>query len=343
MPSPKPKDQSRNRLAVGHEPQARISLGNFPTRLSQASSLGAELGVDLWLKHEFEADGFGAGNKVRKLEYLIPEILCSGYHGLVVDGTTQSNCAMALALYAPRFGLAVDLVLYGDTAPVGNFADIARSGANLAILPEWSPHAIREAEESLVAQAKHKQRRLYVVPTGATNSVTVQGGIDLAREVAQQESHLGFAFDYVIFPTASGGTQAGLEIGRAMLRRGWHLIGIGVANDEAFFQKVTQDAAASPNLSALTDGITESLAIRTHMGAIGPRYGLPLPHTFEEIGRLRREHGLVLDSVYTYKTFVGLQQLLAIGEVRKGSRVLFIHTGGTNERFVPDPRQSLPT
>ena len=108
-------------------PVERIRLGNFPTKLSRApAELCAELGVDLWIKNEFEADSYGSGNKVRKLEYLIPKLLRSGDHGLVVDGTTQSNCAMALALYGPRFGLSVDLVLYGPTTRVGNFADMVK-------------------------------------------------------------------------------------------------------------------------------------------------------------------------------------------------------------------------
>src|SRR5689334_11114929 len=84
---------------------SRAKLGNFPTRLSQSAELGALLGVDVWLKHEFEADSYGSGNKVRKLEFLIPEIMRLGYSGIIGDGTTQSNNAMALAMYAPRFGL----------------------------------------------------------------------------------------------------------------------------------------------------------------------------------------------------------------------------------------------
>ena len=70
------------------------------------------------------------------------------------------------------------------------------------------------------------------------------------------------------------------------------------------------------------------------MGALGDGYGLPLPGTFQEISDIRARFGLTLDSVYTFKAFVGMKQLIASGDIQRGSSVLFIHTGGLNERFI---------
>lgn len=314
--------------------RSRIGLGNLPTRLTRHSGLGAELGVDLWIKHEFEADAFGSGNKVRKLEFLLPALETGGYSGLVVDGTTQSNCAMALALYGPGLGYTVDLVLYGDTAPAGNYLDILRSGVPVTLLPEWSPAEIRRAEDRIVRDAAGEGRRVYRVPTGATNEVTAFGAIDLAEELAAQEERQGAAFDFVVFPTSSGGTQAGLEIGRLALGRPWKIIAVATANSVPFFDDVVHSIARNPVFAPLIGDDATVVRPRTYSGALGDGYGMPLPGSTTEIRRLRAEHGLVFDTVYTYKALVGLRQMIADGVVPRGSSVAFIHTGGVNERFL---------
>ena len=313
----------------------RSQIGNLPTRLVKAEGLGDELGLELWIKNEFEADSLGSGNKVRKLEFLLPELVRSGYTGLVIDGTTQSNCAMALASYAPRFGLTVDLILYGPTERSGNYADIVRSGANVTLLPVWSPLDIKATQDRLLEEAIQGGRRLAVVPTGATNEITAFGTVRLTEELAQQEDDLGLSIDTIVFPTASGGTQAGLEIGRAALDKPWKLIGIGVANDAPFFEKVVRAIARAPlSRQLLGDARAEQIQPQTYMGAVGERYGIPLPDTLAQIQAIRERHGIILDSFYTYKALVGLRQLIEQGEIEKGSTVVFIHTGGLNERFL---------
>ena len=41
-----------------------------------------------------------------------------------------------------------------------------------------------------------------------------------------------------------------------------------------------------------------------------------------------RASGLVLDPVYTGKALYGVQQAVARGDIARGAKVLFIHTGG---------------
>jgi 1-aminocyclopropane-1-carboxylate deaminase/D-cysteine desulfhydrase-like pyridoxal-dependent ACC family enzyme len=312
----------------------RVTLGNFPTRLSRLPKVGAMLGVDLWMKHEFEADAFGSGNKVRKLEFLIPEIIRGGYTGIIGDGTTQSNSAMALALYAPRFDLSADLILSGSTARHGNYLDILHSGARVKLLAEWSLDRLFRVRQEIQAAAAAEGRRLYVVPTGATNVTTVSAGVDLAAELAAQEKETGVSFDYVILPTASGGTQVGLELGRLIHGRPWNLIAIGVANDAAFFADTVRSLARASASGALIEELEDNLTYQVYMGALGAGYGVPLPGAFDDIRRIRTRFGLLLDSVYTHKAFVGMRQLIADGKIPRGSSVAFIHTGGLNERFV---------
>jgi 1-aminocyclopropane-1-carboxylate deaminase/D-cysteine desulfhydrase-like pyridoxal-dependent ACC family enzyme len=43
---------------------------------------------------------------------------------------------------------------------------------------------------------------------------------------------------------------------------------------------------------------------------------------------IARRAGLVLDPVYTGKALYGLAKAIERGEIAKGARVLFLHTGG---------------
>jgi hypothetical protein len=62
--------------------------------------------------------------------------------------------------------------------------------------------------------------------------------------------------------------------------------------------------------------------------AKGPAYGVMSEDQKRFLVRVARATGLVLDPVYTGKALFGVAQAVERGEIRPGSRVLFIHTGG---------------
>ncbi len=271
---------------------------------------------------------------MRKLEFLLADVIDRGCDRVVLDGTTQSNCAMALSHYGPPLGLAVDLVLYGSDVVQANYLGVLRSGASVTLLRHWSEAEVSAARGTIMERALRRGERPFVVPTGATSDVTVFAGIELAREIAEQERSLGVEFEYVICPSGTGGTHAGLELGRRLADRSWKVIGIAVANDSSFFDSVLHHLSRSPAVAALFHEADHDLMLNTCMDALGDGYGCPLPGATAEIARLRRRFGMVLDSVYTHKGFVGMQGLVGSGAIPPGTSVLFVHTGGVNERFA---------
>ena len=54
---------------------------------------------------------------------------------------------------------------------------------------------------------------------------------------------------------------------------------------------------------------------------------------YQQTGGLGEE-GLVLDPVYTAKSFAAIPALVASGEIPKGSKVCFVHTGGLAALFA---------
>ncbi len=68
-------------------------------------------------------------------------------------------------------------------------------------------------------------------------------------------------------------------------------------------------------------------------GALAPGYGKVGENTREAITLMARTEGIFLDPVYTAKTFAGLLGLLDEGVIRKGQRVVMVHTGSLPALF----------
>src|SRR5438105_1497441 len=89
----------------------RIPLVHGPTPVVKHRKLDDLLGVDLWIKRDDATGGAEAGNKVRKLEWLLADAVERGAKAVVTCGGLQSNHARATALACASLGLACVLVL----------------------------------------------------------------------------------------------------------------------------------------------------------------------------------------------------------------------------------------
>ncbi|MCL2450200.1 MAG: pyridoxal-phosphate dependent enzyme, partial [Polyangiaceae bacterium] len=89
----------------------RIPLVHGPTPLVKRPALDAWLGVDLWIKRDDATGGAEAGNKLRKLEWLLAEARARQADIIITCGGLQSNHARSTALACATLGLACLLVL----------------------------------------------------------------------------------------------------------------------------------------------------------------------------------------------------------------------------------------
>ena len=84
-------------------PRHPLTFG--PTALEPLPRLAAHLGgkVEIWAKREDCNSGLAfGGNKIRKLEYLVPDILAQGADTLVTIGGVQSNHTRQVAAVKAR-------------------------------------------------------------------------------------------------------------------------------------------------------------------------------------------------------------------------------------------------
>ena len=317
----------------------RYPLTFGPTPIEKLSRLSAHLGgeVELFAKREDCNSGLAfGGNKLRKLEYIIPDAIASNADTLVSIGGVQSNHTRQVAAVAAKIGMKCRLVQeawvpHEDAVydRVGNIQLSRILGADVRLVEDGFDIGIRRSWEEAIRDVEAKGGRPYAIPAGA--SVHKYGGlgyVGFAEEVRAQERAAGFAFDYIVVCTVTGSTHAGMAVGFAKDGRQRKVIGIDAsftpAQTKAQVLDIAQKTAA---LVELGKAIAEDDIVLIEDYAY-PAYGVPSDETKAAIRLSARLEGMITDPVYEGKSMQGMIDLVRKGFFPKGSKVLFAHLGG---------------
>ncbi len=322
----------------------RLSIVHGPTPLVRKDALDARLGVKLWIKRDDATGGAEAGNKVRKLEFLLGDALSRKANVVLTCGGLQSNHARATAIACAELGLACVLFLRATDRPTDPERPAARDdlpragnvlldrlvGAEIRLISA-ADYAQRGAIlESAALTLSRDGKRPYVIPEGGSNGLGSLGYVEAMREVRTQlDVGLGggpLPFDHIVHACGSGGTAAGVALGAAKYRVATNVRAIAVCDSAAYFEKVIagiilETRGHDPSLETQANLIVDD-------SAKGPAYGIMSPAQKELLVAIARTSGTLLDPVYTGKAMFGLAQAIDRGEIRKDARVLFLHTGG---------------
>ncbi len=317
----------------------RYPLTFGPTPIEPLARLSGHLGgaVQIYAKREDCNSGLAfGGNKLRKLEYIVPDAIASGADTLVTIGGIQSNHTRQVAAVAAKLGMKCRLVQenwapYHDVLydRVGNILLSRLMGAEIELVDEGFDIGIRESWERALEDVKAKGGKPYPIPAGA--SVHKYGGlgfVGFAEEVRTQEEELGFRFDYIVVCTVTGSTHAGMLVGFAKDGRADRVIGIDAsATFNQTRAQVMDIARNTADLVALGRDITDDDLVLM-AGYAYPAYGVPSDETNEAMRLTARLEGMLTDPVYEGKSMQGLIDLVKTGYFPAGSRILYAHLGG---------------
>ena len=317
----------------------RYPLTFGPTPIEKLSRLSDHLGgkVALYAKREDCNSGLAfGGNKVRKMEYIIPDALASGADTLVTIGGVQSNHTRQVAAIAAKLGLKCRLIQeswvpFEDAVydRVGNILMSRVLGAEIELVDEGFDIGIRASWERALADVKAKGGKPYAIPAGA--SVHKYGGlgfVGFAEEVRAQEAAMGIKFDYIVVCTVTGSTHAGMVVGFAKDGRARQVIGIDASCTPAQTKAQVLDIAQkTADLVALGQDISADDIILFEDYAY-PVYGVPSAATNEAIRLAARTEGMMTDPVYEGKSMQGMIDLVRKDFFPAGSNVLYAHLGG---------------
>jgi D-cysteine desulfhydrase len=303
-----------------------VELKNLPRKLG---------GPRIFIKRDDLTGLALGGNKSRKLEFLLGEALSQNCDVVVTGGAMQSNTCRQTAAAAAAVGMDCHLALGGEPPEfaTGNLLFDYLCGAHI----HWCGENKKGEQIPEIAAKLHSQgRKPYIMPFGGSNAVGAMGFVTAMIELKEQLSTQNFKIDYIILPSSSGGTQAGMAVGCDLFGLTAEIIGIGIDRKEP------GEPAYESELAVLADQIAEKLGLKSRYVAsrfqmryeyFGQGYGVVGDLEREAIRLVAQSEGILLDPVYTARAMGGLIDMIRKKEFNSGETVLFWHTGGMPALF----------
>jgi D-cysteine desulfhydrase len=268
----------------------------------------------LWIKREDILSTVYGGNKVRKLEFVLADAIAKHKDRVVTVGAIGTNHGLATAIFCQRMGLECTLLLFDQ--PVTSYVRrnlllAHKHGAELV----YSKGIVRLGVNFYLS-ARLKYRRARFLYAGGSSPLGTLGAVSGALELAGQvEEGLCPIPDYVICPTASNGTMAGLSLGFMLAGLETRVIGVRVSMKnvgplplntpgtvtrmmKSVHRLMARHSSSIPDLRFERPILLESYC--------GDGYGCPSTAGNRALEIFREREGIALDPVYTGKTCAAL-------------------------------------
>ncbi len=276
-------------------------------------------GVEYYIKRDDLLPEFFGGNKVRKNSFIIssmekiPDVI-------ITNGGAESNHARVCSLIARKIGAESHLVLHGCKASSeyynGNDFIISCAGSSVSYV---SPEGIAEEISSQKSYYESLGKTVEVIPGGAHSLEGAEAYLIAVDELKVEP-------DYIFFASGTGATQAGITAG--IKRKGWNtkVIGISVARE-----KRRGTDAIYEIYSLLCDKYNIEHSKSDIIFLDDYRFGGYSSFNEQLDGFIKEtiaNQSIPLDPVYTAKAYYGMISEMSKKSVKRGTKVLFWHTGG---------------
>ena len=308
----------------------RYKLAALPTPLDELPRLSRELGVRVLMKRD-DLTGFAlGGNKARKLEFLIADALAQNADMLVTGGGPQSNHARMTAAAARKIGVDCQIVFFGKPPPDvnGNLLLDELLGAQMMYAHTEDKSETDRILVRVADDLRAQGRKPYLIPVGGSTALGCASYVLAVGELLGPLSAQRVKPDYVFITTGSCGTHAGILAGMKFYNAAIPVYGITVSRTKSECeQRIPALVEKTGQLLDCQLPIT-TFDVIVNDAYIGPGYAKITPEARAAIHLVARLEGIFLDPVYTGKTMAGLSDLVARGEIARGSTVVFWHTGG---------------
>ena len=269
--------------------------------------------VQLYVLRLDLTDAVVSGNKWFKLKYNLQQALDAGVRTVLSFGGAYSNHIHALAKAGSDLGLSTIGVIRGEAEYAANptLSDAASWGMKLHFVDRSTYR--RRHDPTYLDELKQRFSDPVIIPEGGSNGLAVKG----AKEIITQEVIKAVKPDQIVLPCGTGGTLAGVALSVPSIK----VLGVPVLKRAEFLyqdiQQLMWDSGSSPSENWELD-------LEGHGGG----YAKVTPELLDFVVRMRDQHGLPLDQVYTAKMLLQLFKRLALGVYPKGCTILAIHTGG---------------
>jgi 1-aminocyclopropane-1-carboxylate deaminase/D-cysteine desulfhydrase-like pyridoxal-dependent ACC family enzyme len=324
----------------------RLTFGFYPTPLEELKRLREKIGKHcprIFIKRDdYTGFGFG-GNKIRKLEYVFARLAREGVEAVVTTGGERSNHARATAAFCARLGIECHLALDQKPRPRGA-QDLKPAAIFLEEMFGARVYPARSIEErncladEISARLRGEGRKVARIPLGGALPEAALGFVRAIGELKTQVENLKIDFDRLVFSSSTGGTHAGMILGKRLFDFD-NLTIVGVAPEPEAAEVISETGRLLRETSELlnfpSDSLDEEIEITGDYAGTG--YCVETAEANRTLKLLAETEGVVLDPVYTAKAFAALLDWIEKGRLTAENNVLFWHTGGQPTLFYcPD-------
>ena len=331
-------------IEVLFDKSKKIPLAFLPTPLEYAKNLTKILkGPKIFFKRD-DCTGLAfGGNKTRKLEYIMADVLKKQADVIITIGGLQSNWARQAAAAARKLGLKIILVLNGKEPEEyqGNLLLDSILGCDIRFKPYKDEEEQREeAGETpitggIAKEAKKNGEIPYIIPLGGCNPIGNLGYINAVKELKKQSEEKNMNINYIVSAVGTGGTQAGIELGLKLYKMNTKCYGISISRHiKPKSQEIADLCNQTVKYFKLECSQFSPDEITVNYDYIGERYAIPTNECIDAIHTVAQTEGIILDPVYTGKAMAGLIDLIKKGKFKKDENIVFLHTGGETANFA---------
>jgi len=291
-----------------------MQLKQTPITLLDIPELAA-LGITLSVKRDDMQHDIVSGNKLFKLFYHLEHCKKNNIKTIVTFGGAYSNHLHATAYAAKLMNMKSVAIIRGEQILPLNptLKDCTEWGMTLEPVSR-SDYQIKD-ESIAIQNVLTRYAGAHIIPEGGSDLMGVRGAGLILDGVKQSD------FDYIVCACGTGTTLAGII---SQADKKVKVLGIAVLKGASWMQGEVQNWLDKMDLK--TQHLLPQWSVNTdyHFGG----YGKIKPEITQFIDRFQHDYNLPLEPIYTGKSMCGVLDLAKKGYFTKGSRILFIHTGG---------------
>lgn len=270
--------------------------------------------VSLSVKREDLNHPSVSGNKARKLILNLEKAKAAGYKTILTFGGAFSNHIYATAAAGKLEGFKTIGIIRGEEQlPLNPTLSFVKDQGMQIHYMDRSTYRKKQDME-VINKLRSTYGDFYLIPEGGTNDLAIKGCQEIIDDFA-----LGFT--HYCLSVGTGGTITGII---QKLAGQHHIIGYSALKGDFLTEEINShiknfELEPFQNWEVNND---------YHFGGYAKSNSLLIDFILE----IEKKYNFPLDPVYTGKAFFGLIDMIKKGMFPKGSRILFIHTGGLQGR-----------
>lgn len=290
--------------------------------------------IEVWVSRTDQIHPHFGGNKFFKLFYHLKEFKQSSFTKILSFGGAFSNHIYALAGVGQAFGIPTVGVIRGERPEQlsPTLLDAQSLGMTLDFINRQDYK--NKTSQNILDALRSKHGDIYIIPEGGDDQSGSLGCKAWGQVLAQT---CPIKPDAVFMAVGTGGTISGFssgfcsDFGADDWASDFHgyLVLKGTEDEyRAMEDKILRRSEALMAKEAVETAPKYKPRIVLHTDAHCGGYAKQTPELSQFIGEFECETGVPLDPVYTGKVMFAVSQQIKQNYWPKGTKLLFIHTGG---------------